>query len=439
MSRLRLGVYAGMVATLLATPWHLLRAEVALRRASAPTHDLAPAHAVGHTPVVITVTTSRGESKLPVTLDPVAGPAISGEALVRALSGGVLTDVPWVNVTLARQSFRFLLGAPVFSFNDRLQPMAGPAFRVRDSVFLPLQFVIEILPVVLSERFQWDPRTYTLRDVAPPPPQPEVAVATRPTGKQPGRLPNGLLPGHVVTIDAGHGGIDPGNPGVYFPRGVNEKHVTLQVALLLRDELKQRGVKVVMTRTTDTLIALMDRGRYCTDECDLFVSLHVDALPASARRKYGDIDGFHTIIIGEQNTEDADRIARMENEALRYEGDSATETGEGLDFILRNLQLNEYLRESARAAELLQAEVSKVHTGTNRGVKQSRVLAVLNTARRPAILVEMGFSTNPQDARLMTSRKSQMSLATAMADAIVEYLLEYERKIGGGSAGGRGR
>jgi len=129
----------------------------------------------------------------------------------------------------------------------------------------------------------------------------------------------------------------------------------------------------------------------------------------------------------------------MENEALRYEGDTTTEVGEGLDFILRNLQLNEYLRESARAAELVQSQVGMVHTGTNRGVKQSRVLAVLNTARRPAILVEMGFSTNPADARLLISHKSQQSLATAIADAIVEYLLEYERKTGDGSAGGKGR
>lgn len=390
-------------------------------------------------PTVLTVTTARGEMRLPVRLDPTAGPAISGEGLVRALSGGVLTDVPWVEVTLARQSFRFLLGAPVLSFNDRLQPLAGWAFRSRDSVFLPLQFVTEILPDVLAERYDYNPATGNLKETAPPPARDPVATAPARPVRGPARLPNGLLPGHVVTVDAGHGGIDPGNPGIYFPRGMNEKHVTLQVALLLRQELKQRGVQVVMTRTTDTLIGLLDRGRYCTSDCDLFVSLHVDALPTSARRKYGEIDGFHTIIIGEQNTEEADRIARMENDALRFEGDTATETGDGLDFILKNLQLNEYLRESARAAELVQSEVGKVHTGTNRGVKQSRVLAVLNTARRPAILVEMGFSTNPRDARFMTSRKSQESMASAIADAIVQYLLEYERKTGLGGAGGKGR
>ena len=60
---------------------------------------------------------------------------------------------------------------------------------------------------------------------------------------------------------------------------------------------------------------------------------------------------------------------------------------------------------------------------------------VLTTARRPAILVEMGYSTNPQDGRFLTARSSQRAMASAIADAIVEYLLEYERKTG---AAGRG-
>ena len=85
-----------------------------------------------------------------------------------------------------------------------------------------------------------------------------------------------------VTIDPGHGGVDPGNPGVFFPRGTREKDVTLAVGLLLRDELKRQGVGVQMTRTSDTLIALGDRGSFCTEACDLFVSIHVNSL---ARRR----------------------------------------------------------------------------------------------------------------------------------------------------------
>jgi N-acetylmuramoyl-L-alanine amidase len=55
---------------------------------------------------------------------------------------------------------------------------------------------------------------------------------------------------------------------------------------------------------------------------------------------------------------------------------------------------------------------------------------VLTTARRPAILVELGYSTNPQDGQLLTTRSSQKAMAAALADAIVDYLLDYERKTG---------
>jgi N-acetylmuramoyl-L-alanine amidase len=99
----------------------------------------------------------------------------------------------------------------------------------------------------------------------------------------------------------------------------------------------------------------------------------------------------------------------------------------GLDFILKDLQLNEHLRESARAAELVQRRLKTVHTGESRGVKQAGFM-VLTTARRPAILVELGYSTNPEDGRLLTTFASQKAMAAALADAIVEYLLEYQRK-----------
>jgi N-acetylmuramoyl-L-alanine amidase len=231
----------------------------------------------------------------------------------------------------------------------------------------------------------------------------------------------------LVTIDAGHGGVDPGNPGMYFPRGVREKDVTLQVALLLREELRSRGVGTRMTRTTDTLIALGDRGHYCAQSCDLFVSLHVNSLPR--RANYTAARGFETYFLAEAKTEEAARVARMENEAVRFESDGATAPVGGLDFILKDLQLNEHLRESAQLAGLVQARLDEVHSGTKRGVKQAGFM-VLTTAQRPAVLVEMGYSTNPEDGRMLTTPSSQRQLATAIADAVVAYLLDYERRTG---------
>jgi N-acetylmuramoyl-L-alanine amidase len=107
---------------------------------------------------------------------------------------------------------------------------------------------------------------------------------------------------------------------------------------------------------------------------------------------------------------------------------------------MKDLQINEHLRESARAAELVQSYLQEAHTGPDLGVKQAGLM-VLNTARRPAILVEVGFSTNPDDAKLMTGHGTQKNLASSIADAVVAYLLEYERKSGQGpvSAGSGSR
>src|SRR4051812_28263703 len=346
-----------------------------------------------------------------------------------ALDGSAKVVEGWAEVAVGSQNFRFLVGAPLCVCSNRLRPLAAAASVTRDTLYLPLQFIAEILPASQGSRFRYDGGRARL-SVAGASDRPPVARGTPPKETL---LPNGLRPGHLVTLDPGHGGVDPGNPGVFFPRGTREKDVTLQVGLLLRNELKRRGVGVNMTRTSDTLIALGDRGSYCTESCDLFVSLHVNSL--ARRRGYTDIRGYETYFLADAKTEDAARVAEMENEAVRFETDAPSgEAGMGLDFILKDLQLNEHLRESARAAELVQRQLKTVHTGDSRGVKQAGFM-VLTTARRPAILVELGYSTNPEDGRFLTTHASQKAMAYSLADAIVSYLLEYERKTHAADSG----
>jgi len=381
-------------------------------------------------PREVIVATQRGEIRVPLRVDRTGSPVVPAAPLLSALGGELHVDSGWADVVVARQPFRFLLGAPLFQFSSQLRPLAGAASLAGDSLFLPFQFVAEILPYYLGDQYRWDPRRARLEEL-----RRTTTLAGRAAGGA--RLPNGLRPGHVVTVDPGHGGVDPGNPGTFFPRGVREKDVTLQVGLLLREELKRRGIGVRMTRTTDTLIALGDRGGYCTEACDLFVSLHINSL--ARRHGYTDIRGFETYFLAEAKTEDAARVAQMENDAVRFETEQdPVGTVGGLDFILKDLQLNEHLRESARLAELVQRDLADVHTGESRGVKQAGFM-VLTTARRPAILVELGYSTNPQDGRFLTNRNSQKAMAASIADAVVEYLLEYERKTGTTPDSGAGR
>lgn len=366
-------------------------------------------------PRAITISTARGDHQIAVRTDATGVPVLAAPHLVAALGGTIRLTAEWAEVSIAQQDFRFLLGAPVYRFNDKLQALAAPVNVVRDTLFLPFQFVAEALPTFLAERYRYDRRNARL-----------IEARARFLADGSGRSAKRLKPTHVVTVDAGHGGVDPGNPGLYFPRGIREKDVTLQVALLLRDELKRRGVTVRMTRTTDTLIALGERGGYCSANCDLFVSLHVNSL--AKRRGFTERRGFETYFLAEAKTEDAERVARMENEAVRFEaGHDEADALTGIDFIVKDLQLNEHLRESARLAELVQGGLGRVHTGPDLGVKQAGFM-VLTSARRPAVLVEMGYSTNPADARYMASAAGQRQIAASIADAIVDYLQEYERR-----------
>jgi N-acetylmuramoyl-L-alanine amidase len=365
-------------------------------------------------PTALVVATPRGESRVPIVEDSIAGPVIAAPPLVAALSGSLTQREGWVEITLAQQAFRFLPGLPGYVIANRVEPLASAPFLARDTLFLPLQFVTEVLPQAFAARYRYDTQNARLVELGAQP----APVAIRP--------PGGLRPGHQVTIDPGHGGLDPGNPGLFFPHGTTESVVTLQIGLLLREELQRRGVAVRMTRTIDTLIDLGDRGAFCTESCDLFVSLHINSL--KKRSGYTTVRGFETYFLAEAKTEDAARVQEMENEAIRYEGPHAAGGNDtGLSFILKDLQANEYLRESARAAELIQDHLQPIHPGIDLGVKQAGFM-VLTTARRPAVLAELGYSTNPEDGRFLSNKRDQRRIAVALAEAIVAYLKEYERK-----------
>ncbi len=389
-------------------------------------------------PQSVTVATPRGELELPVRTDATGSPVVFASPLVIALGGEVKLAGAWAEVTIARRPLRLLIGSALYLSSNKVQPMAGSVSQIGDTLFVPLDFLTTVLPREFGGRLRWDSLSahlietgWVARVRAPDPRSTASTGSPRPPARAGQRLPNGLRAGHLVTVDAGHGGEDPGTRGVFLPRGLVEKDITLRVALMLREELQNRGIKVRMTRTTDVRPDLRRRAPMCGADCDLFVSLHVDALDPRRSPNYRSVDGFHTIIIGEENTAESDRIARLENEALRFEtADDGRAEGGALGFILKDLQMNEYLHESERAGALVQEHLAPFHPGRNLGVKQSNILAVLNTARRPAILVEMGFSSHRSDAAFLASPSGQRKIAQGIADAIVNYLLEFERRSG---------
>jgi len=123
--------------------------------------------ALGSAPADVVIATPAGERRIPVTMEPGAGPLVPAGATLSALRGTSASDGIWADITVGSAPFRFLLGAPVYSFSGELFGMASTALVRRDTLFLPLAFLSTALPRHLGTRFRWDPKTARLTDAGP--------------------------------------------------------------------------------------------------------------------------------------------------------------------------------------------------------------------------------------------------------------------------------
>ncbi|MES2179555.1 MAG: N-acetylmuramoyl-L-alanine amidase [Gemmatimonadota bacterium] len=335
--------------------------------------------------------------------------------------------------------------------DETYQLAIAPEVR-KGALYIPLQLVAEIIPHV-AQNLVWDPDRFELRAFS------TVQKYSTKAGAEPvrpARTPRSgpplegaadrgsvvaarsslgaLRSRRLVVVDAGHGGPDGGMHGPIGGRSeLLEKNVTLNVAKRVGTALGVRGIDVKYTRSTDTLIALSDRGRIANDaRADLFVSIHVNAANPNWKDPGGS-RGFETYFLAEAKTEDARRVEQMENEAIRFESGPSAQAGDPLSFILSDMKQNEHLREANELADLIQRRMGQVHPGPSRGVKQAG-FRVLVTAFMPAVLVEIGFGTNPAEAAYLSDPAKMDELAAAISDGVLEYLKRYERRV---SADGR--
>lgn len=377
---------------------------------------------------------------------------VSAEAATMAL-GGRLQRLPNHRYLVSVGGVAFeIADRSSFALSDgRLYPLLAAA-REHDGRFdVPVQLFTDIAPRA-GARLAWDAVRRRLATVATVATAPVVAPpvvggnvisssAARTSRAAPtagSRTQSSGSAGsrgarrRVIVVDAGHGGRDPGMRGWDPDRTpVREKDVTLGVALRLEQELGARGYDVVMTRSTDTLIALSDRGKIANrSKGDLFISVHVNAANPKWRDPHA-ARGFETYFLAEAKTEDERRVAEMENEVVRFETDADAPKHDPLGFIINDMAQNEHLRESNDLAEGIQRALHRVHPGPSRGVKQAG-FRVLVTAYMPAVLVEVGFGTNGSEARFISSDAGQRTIAAAIADAAADYLARYEQRVGNG-------
>lgn len=184
----------------------------------------------------------------------------------------------------------------------------------------------------------------------------------------------------VIVIDAGHGGTDPGT----IPNGIKEKDINLSVALKLEKELKNLGYKVIMTRNTDVFIALQDRAKIANEnKADIFISLHCNSIPNNTA-----IKGVQVLY------------------CPAYE--SSLKTGDNYPF-----------------AEAIMEEFLKGTGAVNKGIIRRPELYVLNKTSMPAVIVEMGFLTNPEEAIKLQDSSYQNIITQSIVKGVERYFEMY--------------
>lgn len=236
------------------------------------------------------------------------------------------------------------------------------------------------------------------------PPEPKTTASVSPGDEKP-----------VVVIDAGHGGVDPGASG---PEGVSEKDIVLAFAERLKEKLEAGGARrVVMTRDDDTFVSLPDRVKIAREAgAALMISIHADTLSKS-----GDTRGATVYTLSEKASDkDAERLADKENRADMIAGLDLTDEPEEVAGILFDLTRRETHGFTDQFSKGLVREL-RGSARLNKNPLRSAGFRVLRAPDVPSVLLELGYLSSKEDAKLMMSDGWRDKVTGAVAEAVDRY------------------
>jgi N-acetylmuramoyl-L-alanine amidase len=282
-----------------------------------------------------------------------------------------------------------------------VQLVTGPRFAVhRVTTSQPdassSRAVVELLPA-------------TTEALAPP-------AALPPATDPPLPIPLPSVGVRTVVIDPGHGGEELGVRGA---RGTIEKDVTLSVARRLRTLIESRlGLRVFLTRDDDRTMSLDDRAAYANSQkADVFVSIHVNAAVRPAMK------GAEVYYLSIDRADaEARRMAESSDAQLPTLG-GGTRT---IDLILWETAQARYLEQSNALANYVE-QALRARVGMSPRAVQQAPFRVLVGANMPAVLVEVGYLSNPAQEQALASGGYQDLVAQALLDAIVQFREHVER------------
>ena len=197
----------------------------------------------------------------------------------------------------------------------------------------------------------------------------------------------------VVVLDPGHGGKEAGAKSVLGER--YEKEFTLDWARRLKPLLETNGWKVFLTRTNDADIALSNRVNFAeTHHADVFISLHFNSAAPDTKQN------------------------GLEIYCLTPTGMPSTLTRNYPDIWSDHYPNNAFDTENLQLAIRLHTALLRGTGAEDRGVRRARFMGVLRGQKRPAVLIEGGYLSNPHEAEKIESHEFREKLAEAIADAL---------------------
>ncbi len=243
---------------------------------------------------------------------------------------------------------------------------------------------------------------------------------------------------HTVVIDPGHGGTDPG--ALSKDKKVQEKQLVFDISRKLKEKIEKEHpeVKVYLTREKDVLVPLIDRAKFATSKgADLFISVHINANERTTP------NGYSIHLLGQSTDKNKDTYAfnmdvcKRENEVILLEDDYST-TYQGFDprdpesDIFLHLMHNAYREQSLIFAQFVDQEMKNSPIKKSNGISQNN-FAVLRQASMPAVLLELGFISNPSDLAVLKMSSSADKIVNCLSSAFTEYKKFYDESVGAGA------
>ena len=275
--------------------------------------------------------------------------------------------------------------------------------------------------VVLDMAQAARPKHFTLQPIEPYGHRLVVDLYAPETPRKPRIAPQPAAERDVlIAVDAGHGGDD---PGAIAPTGAYEKDIVLSIAKRVQRELGAvDGFKAVLVRSGDYYVPLRRRAQIARQQrADLFVSIHADAFRLASVR------GASVYALSDRgaSSEMARHLADRANRSDLIGGVgpvSLHDKDDDLASVLIDLSMDGTLRASLDVGQAVVGSLSGVARMHKRRVEQA-AFAVLKSPDVPSILVETGFLSNPQEARLLATASHQRKIAKAIADGIRGYMV----------------